>query len=153
MEKIKIKIVSNRVPVYATEGSAGFDLYADRVIKLFSGSETEDGFHIGPNSRILVGTGLFIELPIGKELDIRTRSGMALNQGVFVLNSPGTIDSDYRGEVGVILCNTNSFPVFFKFGERIAQGVIIDYHQAEFEVVESLSETDRGVGGFGHTGK
>lgn len=154
MEKLKVKIVCEkpeRVPKYATELSAGFDLYADSVIL---GQNTDPtGFQIQPNSRILIGTGVFIELPKGKALDIRTRSGTALKQGVFVLNSPGTVDADYRGEVGVILHNTTSETVQFKFGERIAQGVIIDYYQAEFEVVTELSDTVRGTGGFGHTGK
>ena len=158
MEKLLIKIVLKNgvaTPKYATELSAGFDLTAYSVIPIPNQPAhiTHDGFSIPPQSRILVGTGLFIELPKGKVLDIRTRSGMALKEGVFVLNSPGTIDADYRGEIGVILYNTNVHPVFYKFGDRICQAVILDHYQAEFEVVESLSDTVRGDDGFGSSGK
>jgi len=101
----------------------------------------------------LVKTGLFIELPVGYEAQVRPRSGLAYKNGITVLNSPGTIDADYRGEVGVILVNLSNEPFVIENGERIAQMVIAKHEQAEWELVEDLAETERGAGGFGSTGK
>lgn len=108
---------------------------------------------IKPGGRCLIPTGLFIALPEGYEAQVRPRSGLALKQGITVLNSPGTIDADYRGEIGVILINNSSESVRLNDGERIAQLVITKHEQAEWEEVEELTDTDRGEGGFGHTGK
>lgn len=142
---VKINIINkskNKLPKYATKGSAGCDLRAnlDGVIVL------------NPGERKLVGTGLYIELPEGYEAQIRPRSGLAMKFGITCVNSPGTIDSDYRGEVGVELINLGNMPVTIKNGDRIAQMVISRYSQAEFNVVTKLSETERGAGGYGHTG-
>lgn len=156
MENIRIKVEKGvEIPEYATQGSAGFDLKAVKVLKEYSNIPlvTEDGFTIPPQGRILVGTGIFIELPMGKQLEIRSRSGLAVKEGICVLNSPGTIDSDYRGEIGVILYNSSHNHKKIMFGERVAQGVITDYHQTNFTVVTKLSDTNRGEGGFGSTGK
>ena len=108
---------------------------------------------IKPGGRCLIPTGLFIALPKGYEAQIRPRSGLALKQGLTVLNSPGTIDADYRGEIGIVLVNTSNQPVRIKDGERIAQMVIAKHETVEWEVVEELPSTERGEGGFGHTGK
>lgn len=107
---------------------------------------------IKPGGRCLIPTGLFIALPKGYEAQIRPRSGLALKQGLTVLNSPGTIDADYRGEIGIVLVNTSNQPVRIKDGERIAQMVIAKHETVEWEVVEELPSTERGEGGFGHTG-
>lgn len=133
----------HELPRYATPLSAGVDLRAniDSPITLQS------------LERRLIPTGLFIALPEGYEAQVRPRSGLALKQGIGVLNSPGTIDADYRGEIGVILVNLSSEPVVINDGDRIAQMVIARHEQAEWNVVEVLSETERGAGGFGHTGK
>ncbi len=133
----------HELPRYATPLSAGVDLRAniDSPITLQS------------LERRLIPTGLFIALPEGYEAQVRPRSGLALKQGIGVLNSPGTIDADYRGEIGVILVNLNNEPVVINDGDRIAQMVIARHEQAEWNVVEVLSETKRGAGGFGHTGK
>ncbi|MBQ7540101.1 MAG: dUTP diphosphatase [Bacteroidaceae bacterium] len=133
----------HELPRYATPLSAGVDLRAniDSPITLQS------------LERRLIPTGLFIALPEGYEAQVRPRSGLALKQGIGVLNSPGTIDADYRGEIGVILVNLNNEPVVINDGDRIAQMVIARHEQAEWNVVEVLSETERGAGGFGHTGK
>jgi dUTP pyrophosphatase len=128
-------------PFYATEGAAGFDI-----------ASNEDTV-VQSKARAIVGTGLFFEIPVGLELQIRPRSGNAAKYGVTVLNSPGTIDSDYRGEVKVILYNTSGDPFVIKKGDRIAQGVIAAYIKANFLKADTLSETARGTGGFGHTGK
>ena len=106
-----------------------------------------------PLQRAIVKTGLFIELPIGYEAQVRPRSGLAAKKGITVLNSPGTIDADYRGEIGVILVNLSSEEFVVEDGERIAQMVIARHEQAEWQEVEMLDETERGAGGFGHTGK
>ena len=103
--------------------------------------------------RKLIPTGLFIELPEGYEVQIRPRSGLALNEGLGLLNSPGTIDADYRGEIGIIVVNLSRYPITIKDGERICQMVINKIEQAEWIEVEDLAETERGAGGFGHTGK
>lgn len=142
---MKINIV-NQSPYdlkYATEHSAGMDLHA------FS----EDEIIIKPLQRTLIHTGLYIELPHGYEAMVRPRSGMALRHGISVLNTPGTIDADYRGEIGVILVNLSNEDYTIKPGDRIAQMVINKYEKADIEIVEKLSDTQRGKGGFGHSGK
>lgn len=158
---MKLKMIvapGAELPQYATEGSAGFDLkvtsvlqYTDALMKM--NEKKENGFTIAPLSRILVGTGLFPEVPAGYEIQIRPRSGMCLKQGITVLNSPGTIDSDYRGEIGIILYNSSNTYQEITFGERVAQGVLTVVERALFEKVSVLSETERADGGFGHTGK
>ena len=140
---VKIKNTSNHsLPEYQTIGSAGLDLKADisKPVKL------------SPLERVLIPTGLFLELPNGIEAQIRPRSGMAIKKGVTVLNSPGTIDSDYRGEIGVVLVNLSNDEVLIESGERVAQMVIASYEKAEWQAVESLVETERGAGGYGSTG-
>ncbi len=129
------------VPSYETPNSAGADIY------------TNEDFILYPGHRMIVHTGLYMELPVGYEAQIRPRSGLALKKGITVLNSPGTIDSDYRGEVCVILYHTGSMPEVFHKGDRIAQMVIVKHEHAKFEMVDKLSSTERGEGGFGHTGK
>ncbi len=139
--KIRVKQVNNgQYPAYQSLGSSGFDIHAihETVIE--------------PGKWALVQTGLIFEIPKGYELQIRPRSGLALKHGITVLNAPGTVDSDYRGEVGVILVNMGNEPYIVRPGDRIAQGVIAPIVQAKFEIVGSLNETQRGEGGFGHTG-
>jgi len=141
-----IKIVSHSNhphPSYATSMSAGMDLRAS----------ISEPIVLKSLERKLVPTGLFIELPKGYEAQIRPRSGLALNKGITVLNSPGTIDADYRGEICVILINLSSEDFIINDGERICQMVIAAHEQASWEVVQELDTTERGVGGFGHTGK
>lgn len=141
--KVKIKNIGNfPLPSYQTIWSAGADLHAniDATIEL------------KPFQRILVPTGLFIELPEGHEAQIRPRSGLALKNGVTVLNAPGTIDADYRGEIKVLLINLSEVIFTLKPGDRIAQMVISECKQAEWLPVEVLNETERGEGGYGHTG-
>lgn len=130
-------------PTYATEKSAGMDLRAN----LPDGSIT-----LAPLARALVPTGLFIALPDGCEGQVRPRSGLAMKHGITVLNSPGTIDADYRGELGVILVNLSNEPYVIEDGERIAQLIVARYERVEVIEVSALDETDRGSGGFGHTG-
>ena len=142
---MKINIINkskHELPSYATAAAAGMDLRAnlDAPIVLKS------------LERTLVDTGLFIELPVGFEAQIRPRSGLAFKNGLTVLNSPGTIDADYRGEIKVILVNLSNEPFTINDGERVAQMVIAKHEQAEWIVVEELTGTDRGAGGFGHTG-
>ena len=129
------------LPRYETEGSVGLDLRADEPVAL------------APGGRALVATGLSLELPPGYEGQVRPRSGLAVKHGVGLLNAPGTIDSDYRGEVKVILVNLGQQPVRFERGERIAQLVVAPVTRATLEVVEALGETGRGAGGFGSTGR
>ena len=142
-----LKIVNksnNQVPAYETVNSAGMDLRA----------YLPDGeLVIKPMQRALVPTGLFMEIPVGYEGQVRPRSGLAIKSGITVLNSPGTIDADYRGEVKVILINLSDADFVIKSGDRIAQLVIAKHEQPEVVEVQTLSETERGVGGFGHTGK
>jgi len=141
-----VKIVNNSknpLPDYKTTHSAGMDLMANL---------TEDVI-IKPLERKLIPTGLFIELPEGYEAQIRPRSGLALKNGITVLNTPGTIDADYRGEIGVILVNLSNESFTIKNGDRICQMVIAKYEIAHFIKVNELNETVRGTGGFGHTGK
>jgi len=142
---MKVRIINksqNPLPSYQTRASAGMDLRA----------QLDEPIQLGPLERAVVGTGLYLELPEGYEAQIRPRSGLAAKQGITVLNSPGTIDADYRGEVGVILANVSNESVSIQHGDRIAQMVISRHQQAEWIEVESLSETDRGSGGFGSTG-
>ncbi|MTK52747.1 dUTP diphosphatase [Paludibacter sp.] len=143
---MKIKIVNQSkhpLPQYATSLSAGVDLRAN----------LDEPVTMLPLERKLIPTGLFIELPEGYEAQIRPRSGLAIKKGITVLNSPGTIDADYRGEICVILVNLSNEPFVIEDGERICQMVIAAHEQAEWIEAEELSETDRGAGGFGHTGK
>lgn len=143
---MKVKIVNksqNSLPLYSTRQSAGMDLRADLAEPLV----------LRPLERMLIPTGLFIQLPDGYEAQVRPRSGLAINKGVTVLNSPGTIDADYRGEIKIILINLSQEDFIINNGERIAQMVISSYRQVEFERVEILDESERGEGGFGHTGK
>jgi len=140
-----IKIINKSthdLPHYETIASAGMDLRAN-----LSESRT-----LKPLERSIVGTGLFIELPIGVEAQVRPRSGLAAKKGITVLNAPGTIDADYRGEIGVILVNLSNEDFTIQNGERIAQLVIAKHERAEWENVQELSETERGEGGFGSTG-
>lgn len=143
---MKIKLVNkskNKLPEYKTIGAAGCDIAA----WLPNGPVT-----IEPGCSLLIPTGLYIQLPVGFEAQIRSRSGLALKNGIVVLNSPGTIDADYRGEIGIILYNSGIEPFEVRSGNRIAQMVIARCEQAEFSLVEELDETDRADGGFGHTG-
>ena len=142
---MKVKIVNkskHNLPDYATNQSAGMDLRANLVEPIV----------LKTLERTLVKTGLFIELPIGYEAQIRPRSGLSYKKGITVLNSPGTIDADYRGEIGVILVNLSSEEFVIKDGERVAQMVITKHEQAIWEEVIELVETQRGAGGFGSTG-
>ncbi len=143
---MKVKLINrskHAVPAYATEQSAGMDLRAN----------LDEPIEMEPLQRCLVPTGLFMALPKGYEAQIRPRSGLALKKGITVLNSPGTIDADYRGEICIILINLSSEKFVIEDGERIAQMVIARHEQAEWEETETLEETERGAGGFGHTGK
>ena len=142
---MKVKVINKGhqpLPAYATAQSAGMDLRAN----------LESPVELRPMERRLIPTGLHIALPPGFEAQVRPRSGLALKRGITVLNSPGTIDADYRGEVGVLLINLSDEPFVVNDGERIAQMVIARHEQAEFECVELLDETERGEGGYGHTG-
>ncbi|MBO7234905.1 MAG: dUTP diphosphatase [Paludibacteraceae bacterium] len=140
-----IKVINRSkhpLPSYATPLSAGMDIRAN----------IDNAITLQPFERKLVPTGLYLELPQGYEAQIRPRSGLAIKKGITVLNSPGTIDADYRGEVGVILINLSQEPFVIEDGERICQMVIAKHEQASWEEVEILGETERGAGGFGHTG-
>ena len=140
--KVRIKSDSGILPFYETEGSAGMDLkaYIDEPVIL------------KPGQRMLVPTGLYIELPAGYEAQIRARSGLAIKKGIGLVNGIGTIDSDYRGEIKVILINWGDEDFVIENGDRIAQMVIAKYERVEWEQSDNLSDTDRGSGGFGHTG-
>lgn len=141
----KIRIInrgSQQLLAYATPQSAGMDLRAN----------IEDPITLRPLERRIVPTGLYIALPEGYEAQVRPRSGLALKHGITVLNSPGTIDSDYRGEIGVLLINLSDTPFVINAGERIAQMVVARHEQAELIEVEELDDTERGAGGYGHTG-
>lgn len=145
MEKIKIEVINNSnydLPTYATSLSAGLDLKAN-----ITESKT-----INTLERCLIPTGLKVALPEGYEAQVRPRSGLALKHGITVLNSPGTVDADYRGEIGVILVNLSDTPFTINPGERIAQLVLAKHSQIDFKEVEVLGESERGEGGFGHTG-
>lgn len=143
---MKVKIINHShhsLPAYATEQSAGMDLRAS----------LDSPVIIKPLGRSLVPTGIFISLPVGFEAQIRPRSGLALKKGITLLNTPGTIDADYRGEIGVIMVNLSSEDFEIQDGDRIAQMVISKHEYVLWDQVEILDETIRGVGGFGHTGK
>ena len=143
---MKVKVVnksSNELPEYSTEHAAGMDLRANLVNEVI----------LAPLERKLIPTGLFIELPVGFEAQVRPRSGLALKKGITVLNTPGTIDADYRGEIMIILINLSAETFVIQHGERIAQMVIASHEKVKWEKVEMLDETARGNGGFGHTGK
>jgi dUTP pyrophosphatase len=143
---MKVKIVNKSAyecPFYATEKSAGMDLKANIT----------EPITLGPLDKAMVPTGLFIALPDGTEAQVRPRSGLAAKYGISVLNAPGTIDADYRGEIKVILANLSNELFTINPGERIAQMVIARYEKIEWDEVETLDETDRGTGGFGSTGK
>jgi dUTP pyrophosphatase len=145
MKNVVVKIVNNgnqQLPAYATVLSAGADLRAN----------IDEPVVLKPLERKLIGTGLHIQLPEGFEAQIRPRSGLALKHGITVLNTPGTIDADYRGEIGVILVNLSNEEFTINPGERIAQMVIAEHAQAAFMPTDSLDKTDRGEGGFGHSG-
>jgi len=142
---MKVKIVNqskHALPEYATIASAGMDLRAN----------IEQPITLKPLQRAIVATGLFMELPVGYEAQVRPRSGLAAKKGVTVLNTPGTIDADYRGEIKVILVNLSEEPFVIEDGERIAQMVIAKHEQVSWAEVEDLEASDRGAGGFGHTG-
>lgn len=143
---MKVEIINHShhaLPAYATPLSAGMDLRAN----------LSDPIVLKPLERKLIPTGLFIALPEGYEAQVRPRSGLALKRGITVLNSPGTIDADYRGEIGVVLVNLSAEEFVVEDGERIAQMVVARHEQITWKPVEELSETLRGAGGFGHTGK
>ena len=146
VDKMTVKIINrsrNPLPAYATEGSSGMDMRAD----------LETPVMLQPLQRNMVPTGLFIELQNGYEAQVRPRSGLAIKQGITCLNSPGTIDADYRGELKVILINLSSEPQVINHGDRIAQLVFQKVEKVVLEQVQELNETQRGKGGFGHTGK
>ena len=143
---MKVKVINrseNSLPEYGTAHAAGLDLRANLDTPMV----------LEPLKRALVPTGLFLELPVGYEAQVRPRSGLAIKHGITVLNSPGTIDADYRGEVMVILVNLSDEAFTINHGERIAQLVMAKHEQIEWETVSELEETARGAGGFGHTGK
>ncbi|MBO5053586.1 MAG: dUTP diphosphatase [Muribaculaceae bacterium] len=143
---MKVKIINtspNPLPTYATEQSAGMDLRAS----------ISEPVTLASLERALIPTGLRIALPKGYEMQIRPRSGLALKHGISLVNTPGTIDADYRGEIGVIVINLSRDPFTINPGERICQAVVTRHEQVSWQPVENLDETDRGVGGFGHTGR
>lgn len=143
---MKIRIVNHSkhpLPAYETEGSAGMDLRANLDADIL----------LKPLERILVPTGLFMEIPVGYEAQIRPRSGLAIRYGITLLNTPGTIDADYRGEIKIILVNLSSQDFIIRDGERIAQMIVAAHGMAEWVEVDELPETARGAGGFGHTGR
>ncbi|MBT3242685.1 MAG: dUTP diphosphatase [Bacteroidetes bacterium] len=142
---MKIRIVSeskHQLPAYSTTSSAGMDLRAN----------IKEAVSLKALERVLIPTGLYIELPVGYEAQIRPRSGLALKKGLTVLNTPGTIDADYRGEIGVILINLSNEEVIIEDGERVCQMIISRHESIEWNKVDSLEVTERGSGGFGHTG-
>lgn len=145
MDRLKVKIINksgNPLPAYETPSSAGMDVRAC----------IESPITVEPMQRVLVPTGLRVQLPQGYEMQIRPRSGMALKHGITLANSPGTVDADYRGEIGVIVINLSDKPFVINDGDRICQMVITTYSHVEWEQVDRIDETVRGDGGFGHTG-
>ncbi len=145
MEKIKVRVINrsnNQLPEYGTSGAAGMDVRAS----------LNEPITIAPMERALIPTGLYVEIPEGYECQLRPRSGLALKKGISLVNTPGTIDADYRGEIGVILINLSKEPFVVENGERICQMVFNRYTPAEWEQVDTLEDTERGEGGFGHTG-
>lgn len=156
------------VPVYSTEQSVGFDLRVNKILKVFKGDNEVEGdklekvregflkrgyIKIRAFERVLFGTGIKVELSEGIEMQVRPRSGMTLKQGITVLNSPGTIDPDYRGEIGIIAYNSTPFLSTINLNDRVAQGVLKEYVKANFVEDAVLTESERGEGGFGSTGK
>jgi dUTP pyrophosphatase len=142
---MKVQIINkskHATPNYETEGAAGMDLRAN----------IEEAITLNPLERAIVKTGLFIALPVGFEAQVRPRSGLAAKKGITVLNSPGTVDADYRGEIGVILVNLSNAAFVINDGERIAQLIIAKHERVQWKEVEVLSETERGIAGFGSTG-
>ena len=142
---MQVKVINKSkhpLPQYETIASAGMDVRANIV----------EPITLAPLERTLVKTGLFVEIPIGYEIQVRPRSGLAFKKGITVLNSPGTIDADYRGEIGVLLVNLSSEPFVIEDGERIAQLVLASHEQARWQEVQILEDSDRGQGGFGSTG-
>lgn len=145
MDEIQVKLISksaNELPQYATPGSAGLDIRA----------YVDESIYLQPFQRLLVPTGLYLEIPMGYEGQVRPRSGLALKQGITCLNTPGTIDSDYRGEVKILLINLSNEMQVVENGDRIAQLVFAKTTKANLIVVQQLDDTERGQGGFGHTG-
>jgi dUTP pyrophosphatase len=143
---MKVKVINkskNELPAYQTESAAGLDLRADLA----------EPINLKPMERILIPTGLFMELPVGYEAQIRPRSGLAYKHGVSVLNSPGTIDADYRGEIKILLVNLSNEAFLIESGERVAQMVISKHEQIDWSIVDSLEDSKRSAGGFGSTGK
>ncbi len=146
MQTVSVKIINqsaNELPGYQTEHSAGMDLRAHLA----------EAITLLPGQRKIIPTGLFIELPEGYEAQIRPRSGLALKHGITVLNSPGTVDADYRGEIMVLLINLSDVPFAIENGERVAQMIVSPYQQVRWQAVDVLTETQRGAGGYGSTGK
>jgi dUTP pyrophosphatase len=146
MSTVTVHIINKSpypLPAYETAAAAGMDLRADIPAPV----------ELAPLQRVLLGTSLFIELPVGFEAQIRPRSGLAYKHGITVLNSPGTIDADYRGEIKILLVNLSDTPYTIQPGERIAQLIVARHEQVTWKVAEQLSETHRGAGGYGHTGK
>lgn len=147
MESLKVKIINrspNPLPSYGTPEAAGMDVYAWLP---------EGDITLQPGERALIGTGLFMELPRGYECQVRPRSGLALRHGISIVNSPGTIDADYRGEIGIILINLGQEPFTVTTGERICQIVVKEYVPVQWHQVDEIDDdTERGDGGFGHTG-
>ena len=146
MEKVIVKVVNkskNPLPEYETSGSAGVDVRAN----------IDEPITLGSLERKLIPTGLHVQIPEGYEIQVRPRSGLALKKGISMVNTPGTIDSDYRGDVGLIIINLSKDEYTIQPGERLGQLVLNKVEQIQWEVVENLSETERGEGGFGHTGK
>jgi dUTP pyrophosphatase len=142
---MKVQIINkskHATPNYETEGAAGMDLRAN----------IEEAITLNPLERAIIKTGLFIALPVGFEAQVRPRSGLAAKKGITVLNSPGTVDADYRGEIGVILVNLSNVAFVINDGERVAQLIIAKHERVQWKEVEVLNETERGVGGFGSTG-
>jgi len=142
---MRVKVINKSkhpLPQYETIASAGMDVRAN----------IDQSITLAPLGRSLVKTGLFVDIPIGYEIQVRPRSGLAFKKGITVLNSPGTIDADYRGEIGVLLVNLSSEPFVIEDGERIAQLVLASHEQASWQEVEILEDSDRGQGGFGSTG-
>lgn len=159
---IKVNVINkskNPLPEYATLGSAGLDLRADLTSineEFFNNvafDEKRNTLLIFPKGRCLIPTGLYVELPEGYELQIRPRSGLALREGVTVLNTPGCVDCDYRGEIGVILTNTGEDVFEVKTGDKICQAILATVEKIHWTEVDKLGDTDRGEGGFGHSGK
>lgn len=143
---IQVKVINrseNPLPHYATLASAGMDLRANN----------DEPIELAPLQRAMIPTGLYMELPVGYEAQIRPRSGLAIKHGLSIPNSPGTIDADYRGEIKVLLINLGQEPFVIQKGERIAQMIVAKFEQVSWEPVAALGKTERGEGGFGHTGK